>query len=271
MRAIDRRPETQPEERTPEQLRGDMARLLAQATDLAVLLDQRKLDARQGRGYFTNTARAEMDALMAAEKKSQMKADPTIAGLNVSSQDSGLRSGPTKAPGNLRAIAADVELATKLVDVSRRVLTQLFSDVGPGDFAQHLVPLVAHLDDAGFLVDLNDELRDAIEVAGAAVYGETQTGIDAPCPWCHRQTLVMYWARPTNSVERDYAICDRDPRGHLHPCVCRNDPLCTCKVQPVTFRHTWVNRPGENGRNTLGWLSTRLEFNRLAPTKGTTP
>lgn len=279
MRPIDRigRPDPRQarDEATPETLRAELAQLLDQAQELAQQLEERRLERGTGRGYFTHTARAEMDALIVNERRSHTKVDPKIAGLNLTAHAS-TRTGPTRPPANLKTMSAGIDLCSTLRYVHWLAFCRLYDqrmvharpprgDADSATFAAataQLLPYFDHPRDLKFLRGLVDDVRDAIEKAGVAIHGETQTGIDAPCPWCERQTLVMFWARPTNSVERNYATCDRDARGHLHPCTCRNDPLCPCKVQPVTYRHQWINRPGENGRGTLGWLKKRIEADR---------
>jgi hypothetical protein len=270
------------------ELRARLVDILVQVDDLADLTAVHAVAQPRGRGFFTHTARAEMNALIVSERHSQISVDPKRAGLigvdqdgheylYGSGADAGLRTGPTKAPGNLKAIAAGVELHDQLRTVCQLAVRRLYvhgicarwivlADATIRHQGLYLAALVRLLDDADLLgvdllADITGPLTETIERAGAAVYGETQTGLDAPCPWCGRQTLVMFWARPTNSVEADFVRCDRDPRGHYHPCTC-DDPLCACKQRPVAFRHAWVNRPGETTRNTLGWLKGRLDFNR---------
>lgn len=263
--------------------RASALQALDQAAAAMILLDALVGTHQRGLGFLTYDGRLAQDAAVRAERRDR-----------ALSPDPGLNTGSIPAPANIPAIEADVVLWATLASRERklrRVLVWYGIDPTSHLFAQlhqlndrywqavtplddtDIASLIEHLriqvdlvDDTDLLDELSSDLDEAVEHAGPVIDGHDRVLLDAVCPHCHHRTLVVDFNAGT-------IRCGRDPKtGRYTRCVC-SDPLCACKVNPVSFRHTWHRSKGnapdgwgdEKGR---GGLAQRLNLQRITK-KGT--
>lgn len=256
-------------------MRAEVAALLVDVEVVAGLVEALTDTRQRGLGFFTHAGRQAMDDAIRAERKSHVRADARIAGLNVTAATNVVHKvGQAPTPGNLKALTTEVELWAVVRHLARRTVTHLYrrgvcamhplpDDATVSSIVLHLARLLPFVDDPGALQEMTREISTALQAAGEVVYGDSRIAFDEPCPHCQRRSLVAYFNRPTNDVDIDFIRCDTDPQtGHYNRCTC-SDPLCECKRRPYSFRHTWYRKAG-TGPDTWRGLNQRLGITRTA-------
>lgn len=157
--------------------------------------------------------------------------------------------GQSASPGNVSAISVSADVWRTLHQLVVEV-TKHLADTTTHAPAQHdplhkvvwhLNILIGDVEDQPLLATTLRTLRRLRDSASRVVDGEQRQLLDAPCPWCGNNTIVLY---KVDGIAR----CERDRKKAL-PCVC-DFATCDCKRSPVTHQHTWIR---ENGTKRDGW------------------
>lgn len=230
--------------------------LTGHASHITDLTDTR----HRGLGFLTPEARRIMDQQIRAERTDRATTARRLRDrqLHWNLYDPApAASGPTRAPGNIRAWSWAVEADQVLTDLTRRAIRVLYAD-GVCTLrrlpAEHtLRQLIGHvrtlswdLTDLRLLDTMIRQVEWLNQEASRIVDGAQRVALNGDCPHCGRRTLVVHLSGDDEGVIR----CGRDPHtGDLEPCVC-DDAYCACKHSPRTHRHEWHR---DKGATRDGW------------------
>lgn len=262
-------------------MRAEVAALLIDLETTSFLVDRVANSHKRHLSFSTHTGRVAMDDAIRAERGGYIRPLGEFAGLAgrvgdrvvpvTSATNTVQKVGQAPVPGHLQALTVDVEVWTSVRQLARLTITHLYrrgvcalhplpDNADISTVALHMARLLPFIDDPGALQALATGLRAAVTDAGEAAYGSARLAFPHPCPHCRRETLVAYFAHPTNDIDRDLIRCDLDPKtGHYNHCTC-SAPLCDCKRRPYSFRHTWYRKPG-HAFDTWKSLGQRIGLN----------
>lgn len=174
--------------------------------------------------------------------------------------------GPAPIPASVEGLDAAVTISALLVGCENRIrrstLTCAMPDVGTDEARlQRVSREVDLVVDVAVLRRILTDVVAAVRAAEHLVDGEPSRRLNARCPYCHGETLVVYQRDPRGrrdlvdtGTPTEAIRCDK-PLGA--DCVCSSE-TCPCKRREPggrqTYRHTWTRDRG-------GWdaLASLLE------------
>jgi hypothetical protein len=122
------------------------------------------------------------------------------------------------------------------------------------------------VDDPAVLRAMYLDAMGARREAELLIYGELRLRLNARCPYCHRETLVVY-ARDPRATKSKSKLDERTPtetircdKGPDEDCYCSSE-TCPCKREKFggrqTYRHSWTRDRG--GWDALAALMAKHE------------
>ncbi|MCU1679224.1 MAG: hypothetical protein JWM93_3982 [Frankiales bacterium] len=198
------------------------------------------------------------------ERQAELIAEERIDALE-NLRDGIVAQGRSPAPASIPATDVAVLISTSLLAVERRMWARLAACPvpGPGTDAARLRRIGRHLSYLEHVPTIRAITRDlaaAVRAASNLVDGEPRRRLNSSCPYCHRDSLVIYQRderaagqQPTEHRDSptEFIRCDKPP---FEPCICPAED-CQCKSEHgENYRHLWTRDRG--GWDTLAKLIT---------------
>lgn len=230
-------------ERTDElldDLQTSISELLSTIANLTPMVESLTSTHQRGLGFLTPEGKEAQGRMHRAEK---------IAGAQRRKDGYDIGPGESPSPGNIGGLsmAADIHVtlhhcARYLINLQARhgicTLTTIPTEPTTDDLIAAVRALTWQTFAMPHLEAIRRDLEQLRDDTLRLIDGNDRTVLNADCPHCGLRTLIVHFTD-------DLIRCDRNPRSKRYePCTCP-DPLCDCKVRPVTFRHEWHRAKGD--------------------------